>query len=103
MKLRTACWRRPARPRSFRRSTFVSAQDNPRAPRESAQVRHLVYIATPGDNGTDNQSGIVVLDADKDYSFLKRISYELAGEQDARSQDIGHHGQPATPDALCDQ
>src|SRR5437763_7905024 len=57
--------------------TFVSAQSNPRAARESSQVRHLVYSATPGDNGTDNQSGIVVLDADKDYSFLKRISYEL--------------------------
>ena len=36
-----------------------------------------MYIATPGDNGTDNQSGVVVLDADKDYSFLKRISYDL--------------------------
>jgi len=57
--------------------TYVSAQSEQRAPRESTPVRHLVYIATPGDNGTDNQSGIVVLDADKDYSFLKRISYEL--------------------------
>ena len=57
--------------------TLVNAQDNPRAARESVPVRHLVYIATPGDNGTDNQSGIVVLDADKDYSFVKRISYEL--------------------------
>src|SRR4029078_2699795 len=59
-------------------ATYVSAQNNARAPRESAPpVRHLVYIATPGDNGTDNQSGVVVLDADKDYSFLKRISYDL--------------------------
>src|SRR5262245_14268596 len=41
------------------------------------RIRHLVYIATPGDNGTDNQSGVVVLDADKNYSFLKRISYGL--------------------------
>src|SRR5215212_5088060 len=57
-------------------ATYLSAQSNSRAPRESP-VRHLVYIATPGDNGTDNQSGIVVLDADKDYSFIKRISYEL--------------------------
>jgi hypothetical protein len=54
--------------------TYVSAQNPP--PR-SEPVRHLVYIATPGDNGTDNQSGIVVLDADNNYSFLKRISYEL--------------------------
>ena len=59
-------------------AAYVSAQNNARAQRESAPpVRHLVYIATPGDNGTDNQSGVVVLDADKDYSFLKRISYDL--------------------------
>src|SRR5262245_26426337 len=57
--------------------TYVSAQSNSRPQRESAPVRHLVYIATPGDNGTDNQSGVVVLDGDKDYSFLKRISYDL--------------------------
>ena len=45
------------------------------------QVRHLVYIATPGDGGTDNQSGVVVLDGDKGYSFLKRISYGLPAAQ----------------------
>src|SRR4051812_6835870 len=59
-------------------ATYVSAQNNARPPRESAPpVRHLVYIATPGDGGTDNQSGVVVLDGDKDFSFLKRISYGL--------------------------
>jgi hypothetical protein len=59
-------------------SIYLSAQNNPRAARESGPpVRHLVFVATPGDNGTDNQSGIVVLDADKDFSFLKRISYDL--------------------------
>src|SRR3979409_2266853 len=58
-------------------TTYVSAQSTPRVRPDSEPVRHLVYIATPGDNGTDNQSGIVVLDADKDYSFLKRISYDL--------------------------
>ena len=47
------------------------------APAESQRVRHQVYIATPGDNGTDNQSGVVVLDADKNYSFIKRIPYDL--------------------------
>ena len=57
--------------------SHVSAQRGVGAPPESGPVRHLLYIATPGDNGTDNQSGIVVLDADKDYSFLKRISYGL--------------------------
>src|SRR5438477_8822001 len=48
-------------------------QGGPRGPRD----RHLVYIATPGDDGTDNQSGVVVLDADRDYSFIKRIPYGL--------------------------
>jgi len=57
--------------------TYVSAQNNPRAARETVPVRHLVYIGTPGDNGTDNQSGVIVLDADKDYSFIKRIPYDL--------------------------
>src|SRR5258706_5279691 len=56
--------------------TYVSAQSTPAQPRPEP-ARHLVYIATPGDNGTDNQSGVVVLDADKNYSFLKRISYGL--------------------------
>jgi len=56
--------------------SVLSAQRAPRVA-ESGPVRHLVYIATPGDNGTDNQSGIVVLDADKDFSFIKRIPYDL--------------------------
>src|SRR2546425_8203512 len=55
----------------------LSAQSGARAPQESSPVRHLVYIGTPGDNGTDNQSGVIVLDADKDYSFIKRIPYDL--------------------------
>jgi len=58
-------------------TTDVRAQRGPRPLSNVEPVRHLVYIATPGDNGTDNQSGVVVLDADKDYSFLKRISYDL--------------------------
>src|SRR5262245_25794595 len=57
-------------------ATHVSAQRAGGPPR-SAPDRHLVYIATPGDNGTDNQSGVIVLDADNNYSFLKRISYDL--------------------------
>ena len=55
---------------------YVSAQRGAGATREEP-IRHLVYVATPGDNGTDNQSGVVVLDGDKDYSFIKRISYDL--------------------------
>ncbi|MEQ1909488.1 MAG: hypothetical protein ABMA15_11730 [Vicinamibacterales bacterium] len=70
------------------------------APPESQRVRHLVYIATPGDNGTDNQSGVVVLDADKGYSFIKRIPYDLPAFQDARAKGVRHHGESSTPDAL---
>jgi len=43
----------------------------------SRRNRHLLFIATPGGGGADDQSGIVVLDADHDYRFVKRISYGL--------------------------
>src|SRR6185437_98183 len=43
--------------------------------------RHLLYIATPGDEGADDQSGVVVLDADHDYRFVKRIPYGLAASE----------------------
>src|SRR5207244_312956 len=64
-------------------ATVMSAQNASRPMRSGpdGQVRHLVYIATPGDDGTDNQSGVVVLDADKNYSFIKRISYGLPANQ----------------------
>jgi len=39
--------------------------------------RHLLYIALPGGSGADGQSGIVVLDADRNYQFVKRIPYGL--------------------------
>ena len=60
-------------------TTVISAQNGPRPQRTGpeGEVRHLLYIATPGDNGTDNQSGVIVLDADKNYSFIKRIDYGL--------------------------
>jgi YVTN family beta-propeller protein len=56
------------------------------APPRPSKIRHLLYVATPGDNGDDDQSGVVVLDADHDYRFVKRISYglpasELPGEK----------------------
>src|SRR5262245_47863810 len=61
----------------------TNAQNRQRQPRTGPdeEIRHLVYIATPGDNGTDNQSGVVVLDADKNYSFIKRIPYGLPASQ----------------------
>ena len=63
--------------------TYISAQGGAGAPGRQApvpaseRIRHLMYIGTPGDQGTDNQSGVIVLDADKNYSFVKRISYDL--------------------------
>jgi len=62
----------------------ISAQQGASRPVRTgpdSQIRHLVYIATPGDNGTDNQSGVIVLDADKGYSFIKRIPYGLPASQ----------------------
>ena len=57
--------------------TYVGAQGNRAQQRDDDGLRHLVYIGTPGDGGTDNQSGVIVLDADKNYSFVKRIPYGL--------------------------
>ncbi len=45
------------------------------------KTRHLIYIATPGDEGADDQSGVIVLDADHDYRFIKRIPYGLAASE----------------------
>src|ERR1700760_1710483 len=47
----------------------VLAQSNGPAP--GGRIRHLLFIATPGGGGADDQSGIVVLDADHDYRFVK--------------------------------
>ena len=47
----------------------------PAAPR--SHIRHLLYIATPGDEGADDELGIVVLDGDHNWRFVKRISYGL--------------------------
>lgn len=77
MKLRTTLLATAGVVAALSAVTSVSAQGQRRAPAEENPSRHLVYIATPGDGGTDNQSGIVVLDADKNFSFLKRISYDL--------------------------
>jgi hypothetical protein len=61
---------RPARP----------AQTGPMLPYAS-KLRHLLYIATPGDEGADDQSGVIVLDADHDYRFVKRIPYGLPASE----------------------
>ena len=60
-------------------ATVMSAQNATRRVMTGpeGEVRHLLLIGTPGDAGTDNQSGVIVLDADKGYSFIKRISYDL--------------------------
>ncbi len=70
-------------------ASSVVAQEGARpAPAPGAPVqtykepaKHLLYIATPGDGGADGQSGVVVLDADHDYRFVKRIPYDLAASE----------------------
>src|SRR3954469_17327778 len=81
MTIRTAAmWATTCAVVAVSATTYGSAQRGQR-PADVGPIRHVVYIATPGDNGTDNQSGVVVLDADKEYSFLKRISYGLPAAQ----------------------
>ncbi len=60
--------------------TAAPASDSGVVPYQSPP-RHLIYIATPGDEGADDQSGVVVLDADHDYRFVKRIPYGLAASE----------------------
>ena len=89
MKLRTALMASASLAFAACISGSVSAQDAAATARPAraaptgpilpyaAKERHLLYIATPGDEGADDQSGVVVLDADHDYRFVKRISYGL--------------------------
>ena len=75
--LRTAVWAAGCAAVAVSMIAHVAAQNNARASQDAEPLRNLVYIGTPGDNGTDNQSGVVVLDADKNYIFVKRIPYGL--------------------------
>jgi DNA-binding beta-propeller fold protein YncE len=61
---------------AFTAGVAVMAQDRTAPATFRAGNRHLLFIATPGGGG-DHQSGIVVLDADHGYRFVKRISYGL--------------------------
>jgi hypothetical protein len=52
------------------------------APAAAAEkLRHLVYMALPGDSGADGQTGVLVLDADHNYQFVSRIPYPLPASQ----------------------
>jgi hypothetical protein len=55
-------------------------ESNP-APEQRSPVHHLLYVATPGDGGGDGESGMVVLDADHNYRFVKRISWGIAASE----------------------
>jgi len=73
-------------------SQWRPAPPAPAAPR--SKLRHLLYIATPGDNGADDQSGVIVLDADHDYRF--RETHSLTAWQPAKwpgPQNLGHDRQ----------
>jgi hypothetical protein len=50
-------------------------------PERAPPIHHLLYIATPGGGDGDRQSGMVVLDADHDYRFIKRIPWGVAGSE----------------------
>jgi outer membrane protein assembly factor BamB len=72
-------WAQNAPPQGRPLRSPGSYQQN--AAQRPAPIRHLLYVATPGDNGADDQSGIVVLDADHDYRFVKRIPYGLSASE----------------------
>ena len=48
----------------------AGATAGPGATGGAPRNRHLLFIALPGGGGADDQSGIVVLDADHDYRFV---------------------------------
>jgi DNA-binding beta-propeller fold protein YncE len=90
MKLRTALMATASLAFAASVSGSVSAQNAAPAARPAqtgpmlpyqGKLHHLLYIATPGDEGADDQSGVVVLDADHDYRFVKRIAYGLAASE----------------------
>jgi len=68
---------RPAFVGAMSVSGAMSGPSAPAAIASRGRNHHLLFIATPGGGGADDQSGIVVLDADHDYRFVKRISYGL--------------------------
>jgi len=55
---------------------LAQAAATPPAPAPQ-KLRHLVYMALPGDAGADGQTGVLVLDADHNYQFVSRIPYPL--------------------------
>jgi hypothetical protein len=102
-KLRTAMLAATCAAVAVSATTGVSAQRGQRPLSNVEPVRHLVYIATPGDNGTDNPVGRRRYSTPTRLQFSQTHLVRVAGEQDARSQSVRHHGQPATSDALCDR
>jgi hypothetical protein len=51
------------------------------APEQPNPIHHLLYVATPGDGGADGESGMVVLDPDHNYRFVKRIPWGIAASE----------------------
>ena len=62
---------------SIRRSTIGRSHSRPCRCGPS-----ICFISPrPGDEGADDQSGVIVLDADHDYRFVKRIPYGLPASE----------------------
>jgi hypothetical protein len=72
----TAAWSQAAAPAPAAPPAATAA---PAAP--AVKLRHLVYMALPGDAGADGQSGVLVLDADHNFEPLTRIPYPIPASQ----------------------
>jgi len=89
---------RPYRGGAYNPETFVTDQ----ASAFRRKARQLIYIATPGgksddeDSGIYNGEGIVVLDANAHYAFVKRIPVQNLPASISREEVSGMMASPAT-------
>jgi len=89
---------RPYRGGAYKPESFVSDQ----ASAFRRKARQLIYIATPGGKSDDEDSsiyngeGIVVLDANAHYAFVKRIPVQNLPASIGREEVSGMMASPAT-------
>ena len=77
----------------------VVAQSNGPAP--GGRTRHLLFIATPGGGGADDQSGIVRAGCRSRLPLRQAHSLWPAGRQDARPENLGHDRLHSGQQDLC--